>query len=198
MKQLSMFTFACHSFQYISIFQHPATEITNEGVRSDRSFNLCRIIVRFLTHSPFYNFSYLVSVQSLNYPVFKKYGYLVDGVYHPMTKKGVVTRRRHNCLVRNLFGSRNKKLFNFKWRRGTPRLDTIKEEPEQEEQQDIQKEAKKPKMGGWAIACVQTTPWFRVFHQSLCFLHTICKLYQKWESWCSRVLSRCEWVLFDR
>ncbi|CAP34267.1 Protein CBG16116 [Caenorhabditis briggsae] len=56
---------------------------------------------------------------TFNYPVFKKYGYYINGVYYTMVKKGS-TRDRPKCL----------------YRRGTPRLATIKEEPEHGDDDD--------------------------------------------------------------
>ncbi|CAA86413.1 FLYWCH-type domain-containing protein [Caenorhabditis elegans] len=59
---------------------------------------------------------------TFNYPVFKKYGYYIDGVYYTMVKKGS-TRQRVKCL----------------YRRGIPRLETIKEEPEKEDHHNADK-----------------------------------------------------------
>uniref|UniRef100_A0A1I7TZW0 FAR1 domain-containing protein n=1 Tax=Caenorhabditis tropicalis TaxID=1561998 RepID=A0A1I7TZW0_9PELO len=61
---------------------------------------------------------------TFNYPVFKKYGYYINGVYYTMVKKGS-TRERVKCL----------------YRRGIPRLETIKEEPEDENEQRIENKA---------------------------------------------------------
>ncbi|CAL2049078.1 unnamed protein product [Caenorhabditis brenneri] len=64
---------------------------------------------------------------TFNYPVFKKYGYYINGVYYAMAKKGS-TRQRVKCL----------------YRRGTPRLETIQEKPEEEDdEQNEEKNAEK-------------------------------------------------------
>ncbi|CAI2357600.1 unnamed protein product [Caenorhabditis sp. 36 PRJEB53466] len=65
---------------------------------------------------------------TINYPVFTKYGYYSNGTYHMMVKKGI-TRLRLKSL----------------WRRGTPTLETIVEEPEVEAEQDVQKKEKEKK-----------------------------------------------------
>uniref|UniRef100_A0A8R1DPF2 Uncharacterized protein n=1 Tax=Caenorhabditis japonica TaxID=281687 RepID=A0A8R1DPF2_CAEJA len=58
--------------------------------------------------------------QTFDYPVFKKYGYYLNGIYYSMAKKGQ-TRLRHSCLVR----------------RGEPQLKTITEEPEIKQEKPV-------------------------------------------------------------